>query len=110
MNKLKYLGTVLYKQRIVRRNKREDYENRCIKRSLASGRNVSMEVKKGLRNSIVLLTFMMEGWTWTWNKVQQSRVLCEISYLRGACGVTRWKGESNGSVYERCDKGTCADV
>ena len=26
----------------------------------------------------------------------------EISYLRGAYGVIRWKGESNGSVYERC--------
>ncbi len=26
----------------------------------------------------------------------------EMSYLRGACGVTRWDGESNESVYERC--------
>ena len=28
----------------------------------------------------------------------------EMSYLRGACGVTRWEGESNESVYERCVK------
>ncbi len=32
----------------------------------------------------------------------------EMSYLRGACGVTRWEGESNESVYERCGMGTCA--
>ena len=25
----------------------------------------------------------------------------EMSYPRGACGVTRWDGESNESVYER---------
>ncbi len=26
----------------------------------------------------------------------------EMSYLRGACGVSRWDGLSNASVYERC--------
>ncbi len=26
----------------------------------------------------------------------------EMSYLRGACGVTRLDGESNESMYERC--------
>ncbi len=26
----------------------------------------------------------------------------EMSYLRGACVVTRWDGESNESMYERC--------
>ncbi len=54
------------------------------------GRNVSMEVKGGLRNSILLpvLTYRLK--TWTWNRVQQSRVCgVEMSYLRGACGVTR---------------------
>ncbi len=25
-----------------------------------------------------------------------------MSYLRGACGVSRWDGLSNESVYERC--------
>ncbi len=29
-------------------------------------------------------------------------VSCEVSYLRGACGVSRWDGLSNESVYERC--------
>ena len=28
--------------------------------------------------------------------------------LRGACDVTRWKGESNESVYGRCGMGPCA--
>ncbi len=26
----------------------------------------------------------------------------EMSYLRGACGVNRWDGLSNASVYDRC--------
>ncbi len=34
------------------------------------------------------------------NRAQQSRVRAvEINYLRGACGVTRWDGESNETVY-----------
>ena len=38
--------------------------------------------------------------------MQQSRVhAMEISYLRGACGVTRLEGESN----ERCVMGTHAN-
>ncbi len=41
--------------------------------------------------------------TWMWNSSQQSRVCAvEMSYLRGACGVTRWDGQSNESVYEKC--------
>ena len=34
----------------------------------------------------------------------------EMSYLRGACGVTRWERESNESMCERCDgMGYCAN-
>ncbi len=33
----------------------------------------------------------------------------EISYLRGACGVTKWDGENNESVYERCGMGSRAN-
>ncbi len=37
-----------------------------------------------------------------WNRGEQSRVdAVEMSYLRGACGVTRWDGVSN----EACMKG-----
>ncbi len=67
------------------------------------GRSVSMDVKRGLRNSILLptLTYGLENWTW--NEAQQLRVRAvEMSYLRGACGVSRWDGLSNESVYERC--------
>ncbi len=40
---------------------------------------------------------------WTWSRVQQSRLhAVERSYLREACGVNRWDGVSNESVYERC--------
>ncbi len=33
----------------------------------------------------------------------------EMSYLKGTCGVTRWEGESNESVYERCSMSACAN-
>ncbi len=69
-----------------------------------------MEVKRGSRNSILLLAFMYGSERWTWNRAQESRVRAvEMSYLRGACGVTRWDGESNESVYERCDMGSHAN-
>ena len=44
------------------------------------------------------------------SRTHQLRVCgVEMSYVRGACGVTRWEGESNESVYERCGMGPCAD-
>lgn len=44
-----------------------------------------------------------------WNRAQQSTAhAVERSYLRRACNVTRWYGESNESGYERCGMGTCA--
>ncbi len=54
------------------------------------GRNVSMNVKRGLRNSILLPTLTYGLKNWTWNGAQQSRVcVVEMSYLRGVCGVSR---------------------
>ncbi len=54
------------------------------------GRNVSMDVKRGLRNSILLPTLTYGSENWTWNGVQQARVQAvEMSYLRGGCGVSR---------------------
>ena len=37
--------------------------------------------------------------------------MCTVknSYLRGTCGVTRWEGESNESVYKKCGMGPCAN-
>ena len=74
------------------------------------GSNVSMEVKKSLRNSSLLLTLTYGSETWTWNRAQQSKMhAVEISYLRGARSVTRWEGESNENIYERCVMGTHAN-
>ncbi len=63
------------------------------------GRNVSMEGKK----KIVLSSQQScASETWTWNAAQQSQVrTVEMSYMRGACGVSRLDGESNEDMYER---------
>ena len=59
------------------------------------------DVKRGLRNSILLPTLTYGSKNWTWNGVQQSRVRAvEMSYLRGACGVSRWDGLSNERVWK----------
>ncbi len=36
------------------------------------GRNVSMAVKQGIRNSVILPTLSYTSETWTWNAAQQS--------------------------------------
>ncbi len=65
------------------------------------GRSVSMEVKRDLRNTIIVLTLTYATVMWTWNKSQRSGVQeVEMSYLRSACGVSRMDGMSNESVYE----------
>ncbi len=74
------------------------------------GRNVSIQVKRGLRNCILLPTSTYGSETWTWNRAQLPGVhAVEMSYLRGECGVTRWDGDSNESVYERCTRGSQAN-
>ncbi len=46
------------------------------------GRSVSMDVKRGLRNSILLPILTYGSENWTWNELQQSRVhAVEMSYL-----------------------------
>ncbi len=64
------------------------------------GRNVSMDVKRGLRNSILLPTLTYGSENWTWTGTQQLGV--RAVEMRGACGVSRWDGLNNESVYERC--------
>ncbi len=69
------------------------------------GRNVSMDVKRGLRNSILLPTLTYGSKNWTWIRVKQLRVhAVEMSCLRGVCRLNRWDGLSNKSVYERCGR------
>ncbi len=79
-------------------------KGRSVVGSLAGvmkGRNVPMDVKRGLRNSILLPTLIYGSKNWTWNGAQQSRARAvEMSFVRGECGVNRWDGVSNESVYE----------
>ncbi len=68
-------------------------------RHIMSGRSVSMEVKRDLRNTVIIPTLTYTSKTWAWNESQRSRVQAvEMSYLRSACGVSRMDGVSNESV------------
>ena len=114
VSQFKYLGTVLGKHGEMEGEIQERVlRGRNVTGSLArvmKGRSVSMEVKIGIRNSILLPSLTYGSETWAWNRAQQSRVRAvEMSYLRGACGVTRWDGESNENVYERCGMGERAN-
>ncbi len=114
VKEFKYLRTVLSKHGEMEGEVRERaVRGRSVIGSVASvmkGMNVSLEVRRGLRNSIHLPTLMYGLETWTWNSAQQSRVCAMgMSYLRGACGVTRQDGESNESVYERWGMGSQAN-
>ncbi len=67
-------------------------------------------LRGALRNNILLPTLTYGSETWTLSRSQQYRVTAvEISYLRGACGETRWEGEDNGSVYKRSETRTRAN-
>ncbi len=68
---------------------------------IIKGRSVSMEVKRDLRNTVIVPTLTYAKETWAWNESQRSRVQAvEMSYLRSACGVSRLDGVSNESVYK----------
>ncbi len=113
VKEFKYLGTgAMHTWRDGWRNRERAVKGRSVIGSLArvmKERNVSTEVKRSLRNSILLPTLTYGSETWIWNRAQQSKVhAVEMSYLRQACGVTRWEGESNESAYERCSMGACA--
>ncbi len=74
------------------------------------GRDVSMEVKRSLRKSILLptLTYGSDldvGWG---TEVKSACCGNELPMSKRVCGVTR-QGESNESLHERCSMGTCAN-
>ena len=93
VKEFKYLITVVCKHGAMEGEiiRERAVTGKCVIGSLArimKGRNVSMELKRGLRNSILLSTLKYGSEIWG----QQSRVRAvEMSYLRGACGVTRWE-------------------
>ncbi len=74
VKEFKYLGTILSKHVEME----GEVSERAVKGgrvvgSLARvkrGRNVSMEVKRGLRNSILLPTLTYGSKTWMWNRTQ----------------------------------------
>ncbi len=95
VSKFKHLGTVLCKHGGMEGEIRERVmKGRSVVGSLTGvmkGRNVLMDMKRGLRNSILLPTLTYGSENWTWNGTKQSRVRAvEMSYLRGARGVSRW--------------------
>ncbi len=97
------MGTVLWKHGEIEGEIRERLMKRksvvAFLTGVMTGRNVTMDVKRGLRRGILLPTPTCESENWTWNGTQQSRVhAVEISFLRGACGVSRWDGLSNECV------------
>lgn len=91
VKEFKYLGTVLSKH-----GEMEDVravKDRSVIGSLArviKGRNMSMEIQGGLRNSIFLPTLTYGSETWTQYRVQQSWVCAaEMSYLRSMWNNTK---------------------
>ncbi len=78
VNEFQYLRTILCKHGSMEGEIRE----RTVKsrqvigvlERVMKGRNVSMAVKKGIRNSIIILTLSYTSETWTWNAAQQSRI------------------------------------
>ncbi len=68
-----------------------------------------MEVKEGVRNSIILPNLSYASETRTWNVAQESQIQAiEMMCLKGACGVSRWDGKSNDSVHNRFGMGMTA--
>ncbi len=80
--------------------------DREITEKAVKGRNVigalaCMEIKRGLRYSILLATMTCGSEMQTWNGVRESGVhTVEMSYVRRACEVSRWDSESSESLCE----------
>ncbi len=65
-------------------------------------RTVSREVKKALRDNIIVPTVAYASETWVWNQSQRSKIqAAEMSNLRDGCGVSRMDEESNENVYRK---------
>ncbi len=86
VNEFKYLGTFLCKHGSMEGEIRE----RTVKgrqvmgdlKRVMKGRNESMKLKRGIKNSILLPTLSYTSETWTWNAAQQSRIRAmEMSYM-----------------------------
>ncbi len=69
-------------------------------------RSLRMESKEITRNSTFPPPLLYAPETWMWNAAQQSQIQAlEMSYLRGACSVSRWDGENS-----KCTRDLTAEV
>ena len=107
VREFKYLGSVLckYDTMVSEIRERTMLGRREIGElgSVLNGRGMSMEVKRNLRNSIVVPTLTYGSEVWKWNVAEQSKIRAvEMIYLRAAIGVTRMDRVRNDEVYERC--------
>lgn len=67
------------------------------------GRSMSMEVKRDLRNSIILSTVAYGSEVWERNEAEQTKIRAvEMSYLTAASGISVLDRMRNKEVYEIC--------
>ncbi len=101
VNEFRYLGTVICKHGSMEGEIREiTVKGRqvmgALKKRVMKGRNACTAVKRGIRNTVILPILSYTSETWTWNAAQQLRIRAvEMSYMQGACGVSKWDRESN---------------
>ncbi len=106
VNEFKYLGSIMCKHGGTEGDTKERaLQVKKVVGSLGrimNGRSVSMEVKKDLRNTVIVPTLIYMQAKHGPGMSQRSRVQAvELRYVRSACGVSRIDGISNESVYER---------
>ncbi len=87
VNEFKYLGSVMCKHGGTEGETRERaLQGRKVVGSLGrtmKGKSVSIEVKRELRNTVIVPTLTYASKTWAWNESQRSRVQAmEMSYMR----------------------------
>ncbi len=95
VNEFMYLGTILYKHRSMEGEIRErTVKGRQVMGALErvmKGRSVSMVVKKGIGDSVILSTLSYASKTWTWNAAQQSQIRAVTCGVHVVCqgGIER---------------------
>ncbi len=89
VNEFKYLGSIMCKHGGTERETKERaLQRRKVVGSLGrimKGRSVSMEVKRDLRNTVIVPTLTYASRTWAWNESQRSRGEKWIIQVREVC-------------------------
>ncbi len=69
---------------------------------IMNGRSVSIEVKRALKNTVIVPTLIYASKTWAWNESQRSRVhAVEINYLRSECQSINQREHTPGGALRR---------